>query len=403
VAIATAMTGTRAAVTANLWTVQELTGSTLAVGVLSLLEALTVLGFAPIAGTLVDRLHRRRMLQASQGLVIGSSLIMAGLSFSELVSPIAIYILGTAIFAAATLESPARQSLVPSIVPRERLVDAYSLLVSALFVAWLLGPAIAGILIAVWGTGHVYLFTAACCGFLFATVLFIPFQQNPFVQTQRLWKSMSEGFAYLFQRPLLWQLIALDLGGTLFAAYRVLLPALAQNVFFVGPAGYGFLAAAPAIGAIIGAGTVYRLRTFSHMGRLAIGAAAGYSIAVMLLGHSPLFLVAVAGAAAIGYFASIGGTIRHATILAETPDRLRGRVASAYQIFTRGGTSIGEAQLGAVASVVGPVLALTAGGAIALTATALVAIRGKAVREYENTSREAPELLSPLADSPPSG
>ncbi|HEV8535137.1 MAG TPA: MFS transporter [Candidatus Limnocylindria bacterium] len=376
-------TGARASAAANLWQVQELTNSTLAVGLVALFEAVAIVGLAPIGGSVADWLPRRRLLQVAQASSMISSIALAGLTFAHVITPAWIYLGATVVAAAATFDTPARQSLVPAVVPRERLVDAFSLLVPGMHLARLIGPAIAGALISLWGAGSVYILDAATYGVLVVTLPFIGFREQPLSRRKALWSSVGEGFQYVRQRAVIWQLIALDLAGTLFAGYRVLLPAIARDIFAVGPVGYGFLSAAPALGAVFGAGTAYRLRTLSRRGRLAIGAAVGYGLFVIALGYVPAFALAVVCAGTIGFFDSMGATIRHATLQGATPDHLRGRVTSAYQMFSRGGTALGQAQLGAIASSLGPSLALALGGVLALTSTVAIAARGQAVRRYD--------------------
>jgi MFS family permease len=375
--------GSRATATANLWQIQELTDSTIAVGVVSLLEGIAVIGLAPLGGTIADRMDRRRLLQIAQATSLLSSVVLAALTFAGRIAPLWIYAAGTLVAAAATFDTPARRSLVPAIVPRERIIDAFALLQPAEQLARLAGPAIAGLLIAAYGAGAVYAFDAVTYAVLIVTLAFIGFRKMEAVIPQTLLSSMVEGFGYVRQRRLLWQLMALDFVAVFFAAYRVLLPALARDVFLVGAAGYGLLSAAPAAGAVLGAGTVYRLRNMKRKGALVLGATAAYGLAALGLGSSPAFALAVFFAGALGFFDALTVTVRHAVLQLETPDRLRGRVSSVYQMVARGGPALGQAQMGALATALGPPIALAVGAAITVGYTLWLAVLGHTVRDYE--------------------
>lgn len=381
--IAFSAIGTRATAAANLWQIQELTDSTLAVGVVSLLEGVSVIFLGPLGGTLADRVDRRRLLQAAQASSLLSSILLAVLTFTGQVAPLWIYVAGTVVAAAATFDGPARQSLVPAVVPKERVVDAFALLLPAQQLARFAGPALAGILIALWGAGAVYAFDVVTYVGLIVTLAFIGFEKMEPRVPQRLSAAVIEGFQYVRGRPLIWQLIALDVSATFFAAYRVVLPALARDVFGVGAAGYGFLSAAPAVGAIFGSGTVYRLRAMKRKGVLVLTATISYAVGTLLLGYVPAFAVAVAITGALGYFDAIAQTVRQAVVQLETPDRLRGRVTAVYQMASRGGPALGQAQLGAVAAAIGPSPALAVGGALCLAYALWLSITGTTVRDYE--------------------
>lgn len=380
--IAFSAIGTRATAAANLWQIQDITDSTLAVGIVSLLEGIAVIFLGPLGGSLADRVDRRRLLQAAQASSLLSSVLLAVLTFTHHIAPLWIYLAGTVVAAAATFDGPARQSLVPAVVPRERVVDAFSLLIPAQQLARFAGPAIAGILIALWGAGAVYTFDVISYVGLIITLAFIGFEKMEPRIPQPLSAHIIEGFQYVRGRPLIWQLIALDVSATFFAAYRVVLPALARDVFAVGAAGYGLLSAAPAVGAIFGSGIVYRLRGMRRKGVLVLAATISYAACAAILGYVPAFAIAVVITGLLGFFDAVAQTVRQAVVQIETPDRLRGRVTSVYQMASRGGPALGQAQLGAVAAAVGAAPALAIGGVLCLAYSAWLALTGTTVRDY---------------------
>jgi hypothetical protein len=162
----------------------------------------------------------------------------------------------------------------------------------------------------------------------------------------------------------------------------VVLPTLARDILNVGAPGYGVLSAAPAAGAILGSGIVFRLRGFPRKGILVLAATMAYGAAAIILANASLFLVAVLAGASLGVFDAITTTLRQAVVQLNTPDSLRGRVTAAYQMVSRGGPSLGQAQMGALASALGAPLALTAGATVTILYAVWLAVAGHTVKDY---------------------
>jgi MFS family permease len=203
---------------------------------------------------------------------------------------------------------------------------------------------------------------------------------------------ISAGVRYVRTRRIIWMLMSLDLTATLFGAYRVVLPALATDVLDVGATGYGLLAAAPSAGALLSTHIVFRTVDRSpRLGRVLLVATVGYGLAVAALGQAWTFPLALVAAALIGGFDAMATSIRHAAVQLETPDRLRGRVSSIYQMSSRGGPALGDALVGAVAGVVGPAVALFAGGLVASAYACSFLARPNVVREYAGVRGESAE------------
>jgi len=381
--VAFSQIGSRATAAANLWQIQELTDSIFAVGVVSFVEGVAVIGIAPLGGTVADRMDRKRLLQIAQLAALLSSILLAVTTLTNTITPLWIYAATTVVSGAAVFDTPARQVLIPALVERGRLIDAYALIQPLGNLARLVGPAIAGLLIAGWGVGAVYLFDVITYAALIVSLAFVAFGRSEFGPPQHWFQSVLEGLRYVRNKPLIWQLMALDLAAVFFAAYRVVLPALARDVFVVGAQGYGFLAAVPALGGIIGATLVYRLRRMPRKGLLVLLATMAYALAAIGLGYAPTYPLALVLAGALGLFDAVTTTIRQAVVQLETPDRLRGRVTSLYQMSARGGPALGQAQMGALATALGAPLALAVGGALTLGYAAWLAFTGTTVRDYE--------------------
>jgi hypothetical protein len=290
--------------------------------------------------------------------------------------------------AAGTFDQPARQALIPAMVPRQVLPQAFALLNPSRELAVLLGPALAGLLIAVHGPGLMYAVDAGTYAVLVVMLGLIRTPPLRVTDRQPVLHSIAEGASFVRRRPLIWLMMSLDLSATLFGAYRVVLPALSLTVLHAGPTGYGLLSAAPSAGALLATYPVFRIVDRSRaLGRVLLGASAGYGVATILLAHAPWLAAALAAGLLIGAFDAMATTIRQAAVQLETPDEMRGRVSAIYQMASRGGPALGDLNIGWVAGILGPVAALSLGGVVPILYAGLVAVFGDRVRGY-TTARE---------------
>lgn len=393
--------GTRGAVAANLYQVYELTGSTAQVGLVGLAQAVALVVLSPLGGVYADRLDRRRLLQATQAVALLVSAALAAVTLAGEDTVWAVVLSSLLATAAATFDQPARQALIPAMVPRAQMVDAFALLNPSRELAILIGPALAGVLIAIGGPGLVYVFdTVTYAVLVVALALLRTPALKPDGPRQPLWRSMREGVRCVAERPVIWQLTGLDLSATVFGAYRVLLPALAVDVLHAGATGYGLLSAAPSAGALIGSVWVFRLARTARSGHVVLWGTAAYGLAVAGLAVAQAFWLALVMALALGAADAVATTVRHAAVQLETPDELRGRVSAIYQMASRGGPAVGDSLMGLAAGVLGPVAALSAGGLVPALAAGASALRSRTVREYsvpQPGAGEAPASPEPAS------
>jgi MFS family permease len=382
--------GTRGAVAANLYQVYELTGSTAQVGLVGVAQAVALIALSPLGGVVADRMDRRRLLQYSQAAALIVSAVLAAVTLAGSATTWMVVLSSLLATAAATFDQPARQALIPALVPRERLVDAFALINPSRELAVLTGPALAGVLIAVWGPGAVYLLDAATYALLVVTLTMIRARTgvtggSPGVtggSREPVLRSLAEGLAHFRRRPVIGQLMGLDLAATVFGAYRVLLPAYALDVLHAGATGYGLLSAAPSAGALIGSVLVFRLVRSRRSGVLVLASTAAYGLVVVGFAQATSFPAALVLAALLGVADAVSTTVRQAAVQIETPDGLRGRVSAIYQMASRGGPALGDGVVGAAAGALGPVLALTVGGLVPVAAALGTALGGRTVRRY---------------------
>lgn len=238
-------------------------------------------------------------------------------------------------------------------------------------------------LIAVWGPGAVYVRDAATYALLVGTLTMIRATTAvPTGSREPLLRSLAEGLAQFRRRPVIAQLMGLDLAATVFGAYRVLLPAYVLDVLHAGPAGYGLLSAAPSAGALIGSALVFRLVRSRRSGVIVLVSTAAYGLVIVGFAQATSFAAALVLAALLGVADAVSTTVRQAAVQIETPDALRGRVSAIYQMASRGGPALGDGVVGAAAGVLGPVLALTVGGLVPVAAALGTALGGRIVRRY---------------------
>jgi MFS family permease len=391
--------GTRGTVAANFYQVYQLTDSVAYTGLVGAAQAVALLVLSPLGGALADRVDRRRLLQAAQAVAMVVAVVLAWLTLTDRAQAWHVVLSVVLTTAAATFDQPARQALIPALVPKRQIAQAIALLNPSRELAILVGPLMAGLLIAAAGPGLMYVVDAATYGLLVAVlaVLRIPVLQ-PSGERRSVLGSIVDGARYIARRPLIYNLMALDLSATVFSAYRVLLPALAVDILHVGATGYGVLSAAPSAGALLATYSVFRtVERSRRQGKVLLASTALYGVCALLLAQSPVFVLSVVAAGLLGAFDAMATTIRHAAVQIDTPDELRGRVTAFYQMSSRGGPAIGDVVVGAFAGLVGPVAALTVGGFGPILVAASFWWRENVVRSYTGVVEPDEDVESPTS------
>ena len=375
--------GLRGTFAVNLFHVYALTGSTALVGVVGVVQGVAVVTLSPLGGAVADRVDRRRLLQATQSLSLLASLTLGVLSVTGVVTTWHIYVAVLFNTVASAFDGPARTALIPSLVPRTQVARAFSLVTPTRELAILIGPAIGGLLTVIGGPGLMYLFDAAT--YLVLVVILALLRVPPVSRSSRpvaVWSSIREGGSYVARRPILGHLMALDVSTTVLAGWRVVLPALVVDGLGAGAAVYGFLAAVPSAGALIGAAVVVRVGSRLLTGRAVLVATAAYGLACILLANAPTVTLALTAGVLIGATDALASVVRDTVVQLETPDALRGRVTSIYLIAVRGGPALGGANVGLLATLLTPAIALSLGGVLPIMVAAGYAVWGTRVRTY---------------------
>ena len=354
----------------------------LALGLIGLARVIAILLCAPLSGLLADRLDRRRLLVWTAVAGLGSSAVLALATQFDVASVWVIYAMVLVAAVAGAFEQPARQALLPSLVPAAELPNALSLNIIAWQLATVIGPTIAGLLIATSGVGIVYWLDAISFLAVVIAALLIRTGGAPAVVPPVTLQAALDGLRFVFRTRLIASTMLLDFFATFFGAAMTLLPLFADQVLRVGPAELGWLYAAPAVGAFIAAAVLVGVQ-IPRQGLVLLGAVAAYGVSTLVFGLSTSLWLTL-GALALGGAADtismvIRGTIRQL----RTPDELRGRMTSVNMIFFMGGPQLGEFQSGVTAALLGGPITVAIGGVLCVLATGVIAWWDPELRAYD--------------------
>ena len=388
------------------WHVYLLTHSALALGLVGLIRVLPVIAFSMWGGLLADRADRRRVMFAAQAAMTVVSVGLAALAFTRRDTVAAIYLLNAIQAAATAFDNPARQALVPRLVPPADLPGALALNLTMFHAAMIAGPALAGLLIAggsaphggpavahpseTAALGRIYALNAvsfACVLAALATMRTSGRVAGRGSSQESLREALRSGLRFVFTTPLMVWTMALDFFATFFSGAMSLLPIVADQVLGVGPSGFGWLAAAPAAGALLGSLYTSVRPLPRRQGVALLWAVAAYGVATIVYGLSRSYLLTALALAGTGLADVVSTVIRQTLRQLLTPDELRGRMTAVNMIFFLGGPQLGELEAGLVASLfasatVGVTVSIVSGGVVTLVATAVVAAATPLVRGY---------------------
>ena len=364
----------------------------LALGLVGLVRVVPIVILSTFSGVVADAWNRRRLMLITQTSAAVVSLTLAFLAFRGLSAVWPIYVLAALGASVGTFDLPARQALVPTLVPREHLPNAISMNTIMFQTASVLGPSIGGIVIASAGVGWVYVVNAMSFGCVITALLLMrgvtgrPVRQAHEPENEISFKAAREGLKFVFESPLIRSTMLLDFFATFFSSATALLPIFAQDVLHVGARGYGWLYAAPALGAVLMSAVMIPMASrIERRGKVLLWAVGGYGLATAVFGISTWFWLTFVCLALTGAMDTISMIIRNIVRQLETPDRLRGRMMGVNMVFFQGGPQLGELEAGAVANWLGPVFSVVSGGLGCLIATAWVAFATPALRHYKRS------------------
>jgi MFS family permease len=376
------------------WHVYLLTKSAVALGLVGLFRGVPVIVCSLIGGVVADAVNRKRLMIVTQTVMLTSAGLLTATTLSGIKSVWPIYLLSALASAATAFDLPARQSLMPSLVPLEDFPNAVSLTMIVFNVATISGPALAGFILAARGPAVIYGFNALSFVAVIIALLAMRVSGSPELQSDRRqalsFAALKEGLQFVWRTPIMVQTMTLDFVATFFASATLLLPIFARDILQVGAHGYGLLAAAPAIGSVITAFFMARLGTFHREGRIVVWAVAVYGVATVAFGISRVFWISLLMLAFTGAADTVSTVLRQTIRQLVTPNYLRGRMTSINMMFFMGGPQLGELEAGLLAALIRAPLSVVVGGLGSTTAAAIAAVKSKSLMEFEisNVSNE---------------
>jgi MFS family permease len=369
------------------WHIYVLTGSPLALGLLGACRALPIILCSLMGGVVADVVDRRRLMVVTQSSMLTCSGLLALVTFSGMKHSWPIFLLTAIASAAWAFDTPARQALMPTLVPARDFQNAVSLGMLMFQIGMITGPPLAGFILASHGPGFVYTLNAASFVAVIVGLALMRVSGKPEKtegQTSEIsLAALMEGLRFVWRTPIIVQTMTLDFVATFFASANQLLPIYAKDILDVGARGYGFLAAAPAAGAIVAGLVMARMGALRKQGLTVIVSVGIYGAATIAFGVSRAFWFSMLMLAATGAADTVSTILRQTIRQLVTPNNLRGRMTSVNMIFFMGGPQLGEVEAGTVAALMGAPFSVVTGGAACVIAAVFAFIRARNLRQYE--------------------
>ncbi|MFJ6214254.1 MFS transporter [Streptomyces sp. NPDC092296] len=366
-------TGTWMQRVAQDWLVLSLTGSPFAVGITTAMQFLPMLLFGLFGGVLADRYPKRRLLMMTQGVMGLLAAGLAVLTLAGVVTVYHVYVFAFLLGLVTVVDNPTRQTFVTEMVGPHALRNAVSLNAANFQTARLIGPAVAGLLIAAVGSGWAFGLNALSFAAVIGGLLAMRTSElHPTPVRPREKGQLREGLHYVRERPeLIWPIVLVGFIGTFGFNFPTLLSGFAYDVFHVGAGQYGLLSSAMAVGSLAGALLAARRR--SSRLRMLVGAALGFGLLESVTAFAPGFWLFAALLTLVGMVGLTFNTTANASVQLATDPVMRGRVMGLFMLVFAGGTPIGSPIVGWVTEQYGPRVGLLACGLVSAAAAGVVA------------------------------
>ena len=399
------------------WHVYVLTRSPLALGAVGLVRVVPIIFFSMWGGIIADR-HDRKIVQfTTQSTMAVVALLLAIATWMGRDTIWLVYLLTALTAATNAFDAPARQALIPRLVPKEDLPGALSLNLTFMYIAMIVGPALTGLVLGFTGArsahtthGLAPIYFANAASFVAVLFALVSLKASGKPETTAIHRegwaaSLHAGWRFLFSTRIMLWTMALDFFATLFSGAISLLPIVADQILHVGATGYGWLRASQGVGALLASVFTSVHPLPRRQGPLLLWSVAAYGAATIVYGLSHNILLTIFALAASGAADLVSTVIRATLRQVLTPDALRGRITAFNMIFFIGGPQLGEMEAGFVASLFQPVafgtmVSIMSGGAATVFVVGLVALFVPAVRRYTLTIHEAETAPTPVSTGP---
>lgn len=364
------------------WLVLQLTNSPLSLGATGLFQALPNILFTSFGGALADRVDRGRVLRVTQSIYMVLYILLGTLIVAEVVQVWHVYGFSFLFGTVRAFDSPSRQAIIPLLVPEEEIGAGVALINVVWQLPRLVGPAVAGVMIAAVGIGPTYYLAAG--GMALAVVMFSCIGPARVVQTgTQFVRAIADGLDYIRRDSVVAALIGLTFFNSVFGmSYVFLLPVFARDILKVGSEGYGVLQAFAGIGGIVGVLLAARFARSGRQGWQSIVGAAAFGALLVGLALSPWFGLSLALNALASAACQVYMTVINTVLLLIVPNDYRGRVLGVYGL-TWSLVPMGAAVTGAIAEIAGAPFAVGLGGALVLITAVGVAASAPRVRQLD--------------------
>lgn len=371
--------------TAQSWLVYEITGSELYLGVVAAAATLPMLFLTLPSGVWADRFSKRKITIVTQSLMLIQAALLAALTYAHSVQPWHIVALAAFAGIANAIDIPARQAMTVEIVGKEDLLNAGALNSSAFNVARVVGPCIAGPLVALGGTQLCFLINSI--SFLAVIVGLVLIQPTPCCLESNgvsLWAHIREGLGYARRNVLIKDILILTGLASVFGMqYGTLMPAFAKTVLHAGPKGLGALQAAAGGGALVGAISIAALGDRFRKGQMMVGGSVVAPIGLIAFAFSRSLASSLAYLLVAGFGMMMFMAVSNNLVQTDSPDELRGRLLSVRTLVFLGLAPLGAVQIGWLAQTVGIRTSLAASAVVTLFAVFAFGLRSRAMRGAE--------------------
>ena len=429
------------------WELYALTNSAVALGLVGLVQVVPIIALALPAGHTVDRVNRKLLIlgltamlvmisltmgfsslhshtEASGTFLVGANGLLARIAglfgetsgkFSSAHIPV-MFLLLLCSGVVRSFNQPAKQSLMPMLVPAEQFPNAVTWNSSLFEITNVVGPTVAG--------GIIYFFLArdADSHWAYAAIYFA----NAFGQFMQLLNfttiklaprtasrepltlsSLFAGVRFVYADKIILGVITLDMFAVLLGGATALLPVFAKDILHVGPAGLGLLRAAPSGGAVLMALVLAHSPPMKHAGRNLMLCVTGFGLATIVFGMSPYFWLSVAALFLTGVFDNVSVVVRHTLVQLRTPDAMRGRVNAVNSVFISSSNELGAFESGITAAigraifglVLGPMIAVALGGVGTIAVVAGIAALWPQLPRVGKLTQNEPEAIEEAAES----
>jgi MFS family permease len=404
--IAATMLGQQMTLVAVPFQVYELTGSSLLVGVTSIVALVPLIVFGLLGGAIADAMDRRKlMLITSSGAAVTSALLAAQALLPGGGNLAVLWVLAACVSGFAAVNQPTRSAVIPALVGPSGVAAANALSMTVRQAGVIVGPLIAGVLI---GLGDLFLaYTVDAIGFLVATTLLRglpPLSPGVAVGTLRLGaavRGVGEGFAFLRTQPVLLMTFVVDIIAMTFGWPQAVFPELSQTRFAESANGLGWLFAGASIGALLmglSSGWVSRV---DRQGAVVLGAIAAWGLAIIGFGFAPALWLAVICLAVAGAADMVSAVLRTSMLQIAAPEEMRGRMQGVFVVVVAGGPRLGDLRAGALASATSVTVAMVSGGVVIVVAMVVVALVVPSFRLFRASGRA--KAARPGSPSPERG